>query len=184
MAFKKKKKKKQKKKKKKKEKKKKERKECLQARLVYFLDDFTVSILTAQLNAGCLVYVTTSYTPASLSGVNIMFNAAQYDPGNNFNMTTSEYHVPVTGYYLVASHLMSDEKEGHQIIRVNGIGVIFDHMYDFREPRVVTEPTIVLNLTAGDVLSVQHSFAYGGNILGLTGSMMQTWLSVALLHSE
>ena len=140
--------------------------------------------LTAQLNAGCLVYVTTTYTPASLSGVNIMYDTEQYDPGNNFNTTTSEYRAPLTGHYLVASHLMSDYKEAHQALCVNGVNVIEDHMYDHDEPFVVTEPTIVLYLTAGDLLTVQHSFVYGGKIPGLNEGMMRTWLTVALLHSE
>ena len=138
------------------------------------------------MNAGCLVYVSVTYTPASNIGVNIMYDTKQYDPGNNFNMTTSEYHAPVTGYYLVASHLLSDDKVGDQIICVNGVEVIKDHMYDNQEDMVVTEPTIVLHLNASDLLHIQNYFDYGApKVMGLdVDGRMQTWLSVALLHSE
>ena len=114
-----------------------------------------------------------------------MYDAKHYDPGNNFNTGTSEYRAPLTGHYLVASHLMSDLNVGHQKIRVNGVILLSDHMYSHDEDKVVTEPTIVLRLEAGDVLSIQHWFISGGKIQGLIyGGQMQTWLSVALLHTE
>ena len=113
-----------------------------------------------------------------------MYDAKHYDPGNNFNTGMSQYIAPVTGRYLLASHLMCDWYEAHQKILVNGVSLFHDHMYDFDERYVVTEPTIVLQLNTGDVLSVQHSFVYGGKILGVDAGQMLTWLSVALLHTE
>ena len=121
----------------------------------------------------------------ALTGVNIMYDVEHYDPGDNFNTATSEYRAPLDGHYLIASHLMSDEHEASQAIQVNGVNLLHDHMFDHDEAHVVTEPTIVLRLNTGDILSIQHSFAFGGDILGLTdGGLMRTWLSVALLHTE
>ena len=113
-----------------------------------------------------------------------MYDTVHYDPGNNFNMITSEYRAPMTGQYLVASHLMSGGNEAHQKIQVNGVLLLSDHMYD--DVTLVTgKPTVVLRLNAGDILSIQHAFGTpGGDIRGLVVGQMQTWLSVALLHTE
>ncbi len=142
------------------------------------------SILTVQYNASILVSVASDYTPAALTGVNVKYDDVKHDPGNNFNVSTYEYRAPVTGQYLVASHLMYSYREGNQIILINGVAVAQDHMYSHNEPYVVTEPAIILRLNAGDRLSVQKHGIMPGNIVGEGGGMMRTWLSVALLNAE
>ena len=121
--------------------------------------------LLARYNAGILVYVTTTCTPTAFSGVNVMYDGVKYDPGNNFNLVTSEYRAPMNGQYLVASHLFSTYYEGHQRILVNGIEVAYDHMYDQDEQYTVTEPTLVLNLNANDSVAIQRYSLYGGDVM-------------------
>ncbi len=130
------------------------------------------------------MYVTTTYAPAAVSGVNIMYDGIKYDTGNNFDIVTSEYQAPVTGHYLVASHLFCDNHEAHQRILVNGIEVAHDHMFDGYEPSVVTEPTIILRLNSGDRLAIQKQGAFAGNVIGVHNGRLYTWLSVALINIE
>ena len=113
-----------------------------------------------------------------------MYNGIKYDTGNNFDVVTSEYEAPVTGHYLVASHLFCDKNEAHQRILVNGIVVAHDHMYDGYEPSVVTEPTIILRLDSGDRLAIQKVGGWDGNVLGVIDGRMNSWLSVALINTE
>jgi len=50
------------------------------------------------------VYISTTYTPAA--GVNIInWDAKSYDLSNNFNLTTDQYTIPITGYYTLFARL-------------------------------------------------------------------------------
>ncbi len=136
------------------------------------------------MNAGILVSRSTDYTYTAGSNAKVSYDVEKYDPGDNFDTTTSEYTAPLTGYYLVANHLLASNHEAHQIVRVNGVPAAHDHVWD-QGAGVVAEPTVILRLNAGDKLSVTPDFASDGNVLGESwGRGMETWLSVALLYAE
>ena len=135
------------------------------------------------MNAGILVSLTTTYTYTALSYEKIPFDDEKYDPGDNFNTTTSEYTAPLTGYYLVTNHLFGSNNQAHQMIRVNDVEEVHDHMADPVEWGAVTEPTVILRLNAGDKLSVIPDFGGNGDVMG-SPSLLETWLSVALLYAE
>ncbi len=136
------------------------------------------------MDAGAVVYVITQYT--GNSGDKIMYNGELYDHGDNFDMASSEYTAPLTGQYLVTSNLYAGAHKSYQSIRVNGVGVAHAYTYDDSVPWVTTEPTLVLQMNAGDKLSTVLMVEAGmtGIIGGSNAGWFTTWLSVSLLYAE
>ncbi len=138
------------------------------------------------MDAGVVVYVITEYT--GYSGDKIMYNGELYDNGDNFDTTSFEYTAPLTGQYIVTSNLYAGDHKSYQSMRINGVGVAHAYSYDDSVPWVTTEPTLVVHMNAGDKLSIV--FEVEGGQTGIIGGCganfdgFQTWLSVALIHTE
>ncbi len=137
----------------------------------------------AQMNAGALVYVVSQYNWIQGSGDYIKYNGKKYDRGNNYDTTTYKYTAPLTGQYLVTSNLYTSTNKAHQEIQINGVGFTRSYRYvPDTGSWLGSEPTLVLEMNAGDKLSVLPMFGADGVIGGSDGTYMTTWLSVSLLY--
>ena len=132
------------------------------------------------------LYATTTYkfrayksadlTVVTATLTDVVFDTENFDPGADYDNTTGDYTVPVTGYYLIQSGFGYDPCVAAKLIqcriRKNGAIVLLSNVHTGITTSNISVLSGILYLAADDVIDVQtyHTFGVNGTFKGTTYS--------------
>ncbi|WP_179009105.1 beta strand repeat-containing protein [Winogradskyella forsetii] len=104
------------------------------------------------------LFMSASQTETGSGITKVNFDAAQFDIGSNFNMTTDAYEIPETAIYRVTAQITMDASTGTGTfdvrIRVNGTQERRAEYNHTGNGQIVRQITSILSLAAGDTLDI------------------------------
>ncbi|WP_178987318.1 beta strand repeat-containing protein [Winogradskyella schleiferi] len=104
------------------------------------------------------LFMSASQTEIGSGITKVNFDAAQFDIGSNFNMTTDAYEIPETAIYRVTAQITMDASTGTGTfdvrIRVNGTQERRAEYNHTGNGQIVRQITSILSLAAGDTLDI------------------------------
>lgn len=107
------------------------------------------------------VFMNASQTETGGGITKVNFDTTEFDIGNNFNATTDEYTVPLTGVYRITTQITMDASTGTGTfdvrIRINGAQQRRTEYNHTGNGQVVRQVSSLLSLTGGDIVDVAFS---------------------------
>jgi hypothetical protein len=129
---------------------------------------------------------TQTLAPATATGIQL--NAKSYDPAVLFDATTNYRLTVPAGYagkWLIHAAVRfagpSSNSSVYVSIGLNGVGVVYAYYYQTQGQTITAQITDILNLAAGDYVSIWAYTSAGGDIIG---TEQLTWADFAYLASD
>jgi len=138
----------------------------------------------------CKVHLTTEQSNV-VNGAwrDVLMNNKAFDPNNNFNTSTYEYTVPITGYYYINFSLFwinvtANASYWGRVVKNGSTNLLQYHNYTTITGQVIDAANSIVFLTTGETLKLQAYNGSGANIADISVDTYGTWFDIRLISTN